>query len=103
LPKEKQQEINPRALPRGGNAHTPNATGSTDRQGHGASFRMIADLSDWDKTLLMNSPGQSGDPRSPFYSNLFPLWAADQYFPGYFTRAKIKSVTKTITLLLPGK
>ena len=103
LPKEQQQQVNPEPLPRGGNAHTPNATGGTDRQGHGASFRMVVDLSDWDKTLLMNSPGQSGDPRSFFYRNLFPLWATDQYFPGYFTREKVKTVTKSITQLVPAK
>ena len=76
--------------PRGGNAYTPGSTGSNDRQSSGATFRMLVDLADWDSTLGTNSPGQSGDPDSPFYSNLYEDWAKDVYFPMYFSLEKIK-------------
>jgi len=78
-------------LPRGGYNFTPGATGGTDNQTQGASFRMVVDLKDWDLTMFTNAPGQSGDPESPFYKNLFDLWAKDQHFPVYFSRKMIES------------
>ena len=88
-------------LPRGGNNHTPNSTGGTDLQGSGASFRLITDLADWDKTLMINTPGQSADPGSRYYKNLFELWAKDQYFPSYFSKDKIEAATEERTILSP--
>ena len=79
-------------LPRGGNGYTPGSTGNNNRQSSGASFRMIVSTGDWDKAVGTNSPGQSGDPKSPYYRNLFESWAKDQYFPVYFSRKKIDSV-----------
>lgn len=93
LSEQLKDSLNLGPLPRGGNSHTPNATGGTDRQMHGASFRIITDLSDWNKTLMINTPGQSADPRSKYYKNLFELWANDGYFPAYYTRDKIETVT----------
>ena len=76
-------------LPRGGYGHTPGSTGAGNNQTSGASFRFIADLSDWDKAVFTNSPGQSGDPESPFYSNLFEDWANDRYFPAPYSRKAV--------------
>ena len=78
--------------PRGGNAYCPNVTGNTRNQHKGASFRIIVNTGDWDCTQAMNTPGQSGDPESPFYENLFDLWAKDRYFPLYYSKEKIESV-----------
>ena len=85
-----QQQIDLGPLPRGGYAQTPAANGSGNNQTAGASFRMVTDLADWDLTQMTNTPGQSGDPRSPFYQNLFEDWAKDRYFPAYFSDKKIK-------------
>lgn len=90
-------------LPRGGNSFTPNSTGNNDNQTSGATFKFITDLSDWDKTLMINSPGQSEDVESAYYDNLFELWAKNEYFPAYFSKEKIDEVTKEKTLLLPKK
>jgi penicillin amidase len=76
-------------LPRGGNSTTPCATSNTDNQSTGASFRMVVDLKDWDLAMFTNTPGQSGNPDSPFYKNLFDTWARDQHFPVYFSRKMI--------------
>ena len=91
--------IGPR--PRGGNAYTPGSTGGNNRQSSGASFRMIVNTGNWDAAVGTNGPGQSGNPESPFYNNLFELWANDEYFPVYYSRGKIESVTITKTLLSP--
>lgn len=88
--------------PRGGNSYTVNSTGPSDNQPTGASFRIVTDLSDWDKTLMTNTPGQSGDPKSVYYSNLFGKWAKDQYFPAYFSPEKIKANTTEHQTLVPA-
>lgn len=96
-----QQRLNMPQRPRGGNAYTPGSTGSNDRQSSGATFRMLVDLADWDSTLGTNSPGQSGDPDSPFYSNLYEDWAKDVYFPMYFSLEKIKANSHSHLQLVP--
>ena len=95
----KKLEVGP--LPRGGNASTPGVTSNTDNQTHGATFRMVTDASDWDKTMFTNAPGQSGDASSPFFKNLFPLWATDKHFPVYFSKPWIERVAKERLLLKP--
>jgi penicillin amidase len=90
-------------LPRGGSAQTVNATGGYDNQTAGATFRIVADPSDWDASLGTNSPGQSGDPRDPHYGDLFAPWARGEYFPVLFSRAKVRSAAERTTVLLPGR
>ena len=96
---ELKQQLNLGPLPRGGSGQTPGATGGTDNQLSGASFRILIDTKDWDKALMINTPGQSGNPDSPYYRNLFETWANDQYFPAYYSKEKIKSVTKEWIIL----
>ncbi len=88
-------------LPRGGNAYCPNVTGSLPNQTRGASFRILVNTGDWDGALAINTPGQSGDPDSPFYKNLFHLWGRDEYFPLYFSKEKIISVAAEHITLAP--
>ena len=96
-----QQQIDLGPLPRGGYAQTPAANGSGNNQTAGASFRMVTDLADWDLTQMTNTPGQSGDPRSPFYQNLFEDWAKDRYFPAYFSDKKIKKHSVEQVVFMP--
>jgi penicillin amidase len=89
------------SLPRGGDSYTVGATGGGDNQTSGASFRIIANTGDWDMSVGTNTPGQSGDPRSPHYSDLFQLWARDKYFPVAYTRARVESVAESVTVVAP--
>ena len=89
-------------LPRGGNGYTPNSTGNNLNQSSGATFRIITNTGDWDKAVGTNSPGQSGDPNSPFYKNLFKSWAQDEYFPLYYSKDKVLTSTYKKTILFPG-
>ncbi len=93
-------EVGP--APRGGNGFTANVTGRGDNQTHGASFRFISDLQSWDYCLATNTPGQSGNPNSPFYRNLFPIWINNQYFPLYFSKVKISTVSQIRRHLFPN-
>lgn len=85
--------LNHGPLPRGGNGQTPGMTGGSDNQGSGASFRIAVDLADWDSCMFTNTPGQSGNPSSPFYQNLFENWAKDKHFNAPFTRSAIEKMT----------
>ena len=88
--------------PQGGYDSTLNNTGAGDNQTGGPSFRVILDAANWDNSVATNAPGQSGDPRSPHYRDLFDLWIDHQYFPLFYTRAKIESVTESRLVLEPA-
>lgn len=98
-----KQQLNTTPLPRAGYGHTVGATGNMDNQGNGASFRYLTNTGNWDETLMINAPGQSGDPGSRWYRNLVTLWANDEYFPACFTKEKIRQVTAEHTTLQPAR
>lgn len=98
---ELQEQLNTTSIPRGGNQYTPGATGSNYNQTHGATFRIIADVNDWDASVGMNSPGQSGDPRSPYYKNLYEKWAADEFFPVHFSRERVEANAQEKVRMVP--
>ena len=80
------------AYPRGGSGNTTNNTGFNPNDllvRAGASYRQVIDVGNWDASRMTNAPGQSGDPRSPFYDNLLRGWAEDESFPLLYDRAKI--------------
>ena len=61
-------------LPKGGSGSTPMHAGYRPgdfRVIAGASVRIVMDVGDWDRSVCINAPGQSGDPRSP--TNRRPL------------------------------
>lgn len=87
--------------PRGGDANTPGATGSTDNQTSGASFRMVVDLASWETAVGINTPGQSGNPESAHYRDLFPLWANDRYFGVPYAASRIRATVDQVSLLVP--
>jgi penicillin amidase len=89
---------------RGGEAQTPNNTryGADFKQLHGATYRQVFDLADWDRGLATSAPGQSGQPGSPHYGDLLPLWAEGQYFPLAYSRAKVEQVTRHRLRLNPA-
>ncbi|MGE0814673.1 MAG: penicillin acylase family protein, partial [Vicinamibacterales bacterium] len=95
-----QLDVGP--APRGGDSYTVTATGGGDNQTSGGSLKMIADLDDWDRSVALNNPGQSGDPRSPHYRDLFDLWSRGRYFPIFYSRPRVESVTEQATTLQPG-
>src|SRR5947208_17178040 len=81
---------------RTGDGNTPNNTryDETFQQIHGATYRHLFDLADWDRALATSAPGQSGQPGSPHYADLAPLWAKGEYFPLAYSRAKVEAVTQ---------
>lgn len=71
--------------------------------GSGVSMRFIADLSDWNKTLMGIALGQSGDPRSPHWSDQLADWrgSAPRVFP--FTQRAVETAATVALKLSPAK
>jgi penicillin G amidase len=90
---------------RSGDANTPNNTryDAQFNQLHGASYRHLIDLADWDRALATSAPGQSGQPGSPHYADLAPLWANAEYFPLAYSRGKVDEVTQHRLHLKPER
>ena len=89
-------------LARPGDSFTVNATsGAAFQQTNGASYREILDLSDWDRSMTTNVPGESGDPSSPHYSDLLADWAAGKYHPLPYTRKAVEAATVERMTLTP--
>lgn len=88
-------------LPRGGDSYTVTATGGGDNQNSGGSFKIIVDTEDWDNSVGLNNPGQSGDVNSPHYRDLYELWARGKYFPIFYSRTKVESVAEKTFELRP--
>jgi len=87
---------------RGGHGTTVYLTaGANLHQTHGASFREVLDLADWDNSVATNVPGQSGQPGSPFYGNLLPLWERGEYFQLAYSRAAVEKATAHVLWLKP--
>jgi penicillin amidase len=92
--------------PIGGSNFTPMATSyrsTTYQLTGGASFRMVADVGNWDASVAINTPGQSGDPSSPHYRDLAPLWAEGRYFPLTYSREAVEKSTRTRFELTPAR
>jgi len=98
-----RQRLEAGPLPRGGYGSTVNATGNSDNQTSGASFRIIVDTGDWDRAVGMNTPGQSGDVRDPHFRDLFRDWANDRFFPVVYSRGRVEAATDRVIQLRPGR
>jgi penicillin amidase len=94
-------KLNVGPYPRGGDSYTVSATGGSDNQTSGGSLKIIADTENWDNSLGLNNPGQSGDPASPHYRDLFEIWSRGKYFPIFYSRGKVESVTEASQMLTP--
>lgn len=71
------------------------------RQMYGATFRVVIDVGEWDQSVVINSPGQSGNPESKHYNDLAQVWADDQAVPLLYSREKIEEATEERILLFP--
>ena len=67
----------------------------------GAQFRAVVDVGNWDASLAINSPGQSGDPRSPHYADLQPRWLRGEMFPFAYSAAAIDAAAESRLRLAP--
>jgi penicillin G amidase len=90
-------------VPRGGSADTVCAAryGPDFAQDNGATFRIAIDVGNWDATLAMNAPGQSGRLGDPHATDLVELWADGAAFPLVYTRERVESEAEHVITLDP--
>lgn len=103
LSPEWRARLNAGPAPRGGYSFTPSANSYGDNNVSGASFRILIDVADWERTRGINTPGQSGNPDSPYYKNLFETWANDGYFRVPYTRENVEQMAEERLLLAPAR
>jgi penicillin amidase len=90
--------------PMGGSGNTTNNTAFRAANFDvlaGASYRQVIDVGNWDASTMTNAPGQSGDPRSPFYDNLLHGWANLEAFPLLFSREAVERHAVRVIRLQP--
>lgn len=89
---------------RPGDANTLNATGGPNfAQTSGASYRQIIDVANWDRSVMTNVPGESGNPESPHYADLIDDWASGRYHPMPYSRRAVEQATTERIRLLPAR
>ena len=95
-------DIGPLARP--GDSYTVNAasySGGKFDQVSGPSYREILEVGNWDESVVANVPGESGQPGSPHYSDLVPLWDQVRYFPMLYSQAAVNKQARDHLLLEP--
>ena len=99
-----RQQYDVNAGPIGGSSFTPMNTsyrGNDFQLTAGASFRMVLDVGNWDASRVVNAPGQSGNPASPHYRDLAPIWAKGEYFPLVYSRKAVEKESREKIELVP--
>ncbi|MBE2998648.1 penicillin acylase family protein [Nocardiopsis sp. HNM0947] len=89
---------------RQGSNHTVNRSGmdqSEYRHNAGASYRMVLDVGEWDSSLAVNGPGQSGDPDSPHYDDHVDPWREGDYVPLHYSEDAVEADTQHTIALIP--
>ncbi len=70
--------------------------------GHGPAMRFVADLSNFDNSLMEISTGESGQYASPYYRDQFPEWFASRGIPAPFSEAAVDKTRAHRLFLLPA-
>jgi penicillin amidase len=92
-------------VPQPGDSFTVRKASINDRAPYAvtdlASYRQVFDVGNWDRSLVVNTTGQSGHPRSPHYFDQNALWASGQYRTMPYTRAAVEKARTSRLLLTP--
>lgn len=59
----------------------------------GPSVRMVIDVGEWDNSLFVNNPGQSGLPGSPHYTDLLLRWQEGRHCPLVYSLEAVQAAT----------
>jgi penicillin amidase len=91
--------------PRGGSGDTVGNTayGPNFVQSAGSTFRLVVDVGEWDSSLAMNAPGQSGRLGDPHLTDLFDPWSRGEAFPLLYSRSRIEAEADTVIELRPDQ
>jgi penicillin amidase len=90
-------------LPRSGGGDTVASTAFNPdfRQASGASFRVVVDVGDWDASVFVNAPGQSGTPDSEHFADHFDHWDSPDAYPLLYSRSAVEAAAAERMWLVP--
>lgn len=92
-------------VPVAGDTMTVNKTATNLRRPYAtsdaASYRQILDVGAWDRSVGVNTTGQSGHPPSTHYFDQNTLWRQGGYHPLPFTRGAVDAATVSVLELVP--
>ena len=86
-------------LEQSGSAYAPKAMTHT----HGPAMRFVADLSNWDQSLMEISSGESGEFGSSHYKDQFPEWFAGRSIVSAFSDAAEEKARAHRLTLVPAR
>jgi penicillin amidase len=66
---------------------------------HGPGYRAIYDVADWQRSLYIQSSGQSGNILSPHYADFSDAWAHNRYLPMQTNREALAPDALKLTLV----
>ncbi len=66
-----------------------------------ASLRMVVDVGAWHNSRFSLPGGQSGNPLSPHYDDLLPLWQRGEGVPIAWTEEEIRQAAMQTLELIP--
>ena len=66
-----------------------------------AAMRMVVDVGNWEASRFVLPGGQSGNPMSPHYDDMLPLWQRGDGVPIAWSPEEVIRVTKSTLRLLP--
>jgi penicillin G amidase len=84
--------------PQSGTVFSPRAAS----RHHGPSERFVANLADWDQSIILITAGQSGQPGSEHYTDQFPYWFSGETIYGPFSDSAEAKTRKHTLLLKPA-
>jgi acyl-homoserine lactone acylase PvdQ len=64
-------------------------------------FAITFNPTDWDRSMAINAPGQSGWPESAHFADLVKLWSDGQQFPLAFSERAVQANTEATLTLTP--
>jgi len=67
-----------------------------------ASLRMVVDVGNWEENRFALPGGQSGNPLSPHYADLLPLWQRGEGVPIAWSPEEVARVARSTLRLVPG-
>jgi penicillin amidase len=94
-------------FPWGGDGNTLAQTGCdavdpTLNSGPIANLRMVLDVGNWEENCFVLAGGQSGNPLSPHYADLLPLWQRGDGIGIAWSETKIAQITQSTLQLEPS-
>jgi penicillin amidase len=67
-----------------------------------ASMRLVIDVGAWHNSRFVLPGGQSGNPFSPHYADLFPLWQRGEGVPIAWTPEEVRAAARETLVLTPA-